>query len=118
MVRQANKYCRDVTFEEGQHVYISSEHIALPKGYSCKLALKWLGPFRVERVISPVAFQIELPIQYWKIYPIFHASQLKLHLGPLPMIDPPVIHGDIEDNDEYKVEQILDVREAGKQCQC
>ena len=34
------------------------------------------------------------------------------------MIEPPVIHGDIEDNDEYEVEQILDVWEAGKQCQC
>ena len=33
------------------------------------------------------------------------------------MIEPPVIHGDIEDNDEYEVEQILDVREA-EQCQC
>ena len=28
------------------------------------------------------------------------------------MIEPPVIHGDIEDNDEYEVEQILDVRET------
>ena len=74
MVRQANKHRRDVTFEEGQHVYISSEHIALPKGYSRKLAPKWLGPFRVERVISPVAFRIELPIRYWKIHPVFHAS--------------------------------------------
>ena len=45
MVRQANKHRRDVNFEEGQHVYISSEHIALPKGYSRKLAPKWLGPF-------------------------------------------------------------------------
>ena len=45
MVRQANKHHRDVTFEEGQHVYISSEHITLPKGYSRKLAPKWLGPF-------------------------------------------------------------------------
>ena len=33
------------------------------------------------------------------------------------MIEPPVIHRDIEDDDEYKVEQILDVREAGKQHQ-
>ena len=48
MARQANKHYRDVTFEKRQHVYLSSEHIALPKGYSCKLTPKWLGPFRVE----------------------------------------------------------------------
>ena len=33
------------------------------------------------------------------------------------MIEPPVIHEDIEDNDEYIVEQILDVWETGKQYQ-
>ena len=30
------------------------------------------------------------------------------------MIEPPVIHGDIEDNDEYEIKQILDVWKAGK----
>ena len=56
MVRQANKHHRNVTFEEGHHVYISSKYIALPKGYSYKLAPKWLGPYQVKRVISCVAF--------------------------------------------------------------
>ena len=40
---------------------------------------------------------------------MFHASQIKPHVGPVPDIEPQVILGEDDADDEYEVEQVLDV---------
>jgi hypothetical protein len=40
-----------------------------------KLKPKWYGPFRVIKEISPVAYQLKLPVA-WGIHDVFHASLL------------------------------------------
>ena len=80
-----------------------------------KLSPRRYGPFKVVAVISPVAYQIELPPQ-WKIHNVFHASLLTAYKeteqhGPNFVEPPPDI---IEGEPEWEVEQILAVRRFGR----
>jgi hypothetical protein len=42
-----------------------------------KLLPKWLGPFKVTKVVNPVAFRLELPPSMSRLHPVFHLSLLK-----------------------------------------
>ena len=80
-----------------------------------KLSLRRYGPFRVVAVISPVAYQIELP-PHWKIHNVFHASLLTRYQeteqhGPNFIKLPPDI---IEGEPEWEVEQILKAHRFGR----
>ena len=79
---------------------------------SRKLTPKYIGPFPVVQVISPVAYKLELPSAYSKVHPIFHISLLKKFVpspdeyqGCTPAPPPPVL---INQEEEYEVEQVLD----------
>ena len=75
---------------------------------SVKLAPKRYGPFKIGKVLSPITYQLELPLQ-WKIHGVFHADLLtpyhetELH-GPNFTRPPPDL---IDGEEEYKVEEIL-----------
>jgi len=58
-------------FEVGNQVWLDAKNLTLPY-QSNKLAPKQQGPFRIKRIISPVAFQLDLP-QSWRIHDVFHA---------------------------------------------
>ena len=84
---------------------------------SVKLAPKRHGPFKIGKVLLPITYQLELPLQ-WKIHNIFHADLLtpyhetKLH-GPNFTKPPPDL---IDGEEEYEVEEILQSRRSGRQC--
>jgi len=75
---------------------------------SSKLAPKCYGPFRIVKVISPVAYQLRLP-PTWKIHDVFHASLLSpyrettAHRPNFSWPPPDLISGE----EEYEVESIL-----------
>jgi hypothetical protein len=78
-----------------------------------KLDWKNAGPFRVERVISPHAYRLELPAQM-RIHPVFHTSLLHPAAGEETALpgqqqpeQPPI---EVNGKDEYLVERIEDVR--------
>ena len=81
-----------------------------------KLKRRWVGPFRISNVISPVAYRLELPAG-WQIHPTFHASHLKAYIRhpefKREVEPPPPIHVDGEL--EYEVEAILCHRGKGAQ---
>jgi hypothetical protein len=68
-------------------------HNALGVHKSLKLHSKFYGPFKVLQKLGQVAYKLLLH-EGCSIHPIFHVSQLKLHIGPkdipqanLPLVD-------------------------------
>ena len=112
--QQANKHRRELTFRIGDQVRLSTTNLQLPSTMSKKLAAKYLGPFTVEKVISPVAYKLKLP-QSLKIHPVFHVSLLqpwhKAHEFPTH-VDATVYHPPpvVPDDEQYLVEALLDKR--------
>ena len=47
MTVQANKHRRAVDVSVGSKAWLSTEHLKLAPGLTCKLAAKWAGPFPV-----------------------------------------------------------------------
>jgi hypothetical protein len=73
---QANRHRRPLTFTVGDRVRLSSDHLTLVEYPSSKLRPRFLGPFTINKVISPVAYRLSLPAALSHIHPVFHVSRL------------------------------------------
>ena len=95
-------------------VWCEAKHLALPYA-SAKLAPKHHGPFRITKEVSLVAYQLELP-RAWTIHNVFHSSLLTPYKETLEhraqFQHPPLEL--IDNEEEYKVEQIINHRHHGK----
>jgi hypothetical protein len=58
----------------GQSVWLEGKNLPLPYG-TAKLAPPQHGPFKIIKIVLPVAVRLELPAQ-WSIHPVFHTSLL------------------------------------------
>ena len=47
---------------------------------------------------------MDLPLRYRWLHPVFHASQLKPHIGLVCDTEPPVVLSDDDVESEYEVE--------------
>nr|ABB47439.2 retrotransposon protein, putative, Ty3-gypsy subclass [Oryza sativa Japonica Group] len=70
---------RDLSFEEGDYVYLRvtplrGVHRFHTKG---KLAPRFVGPYKIVSRRGEVAYQLELPQSLAGVYNVFHVSQLK-----------------------------------------
>jgi hypothetical protein len=100
----------DPDYAVGTEVLLSSKHIPLKHPGSYKLLPRWLGPFRVAKCISSVAYKLELPASMARIHPGFHASLLKPYRSDGTYRPPPPVI--LEDGSkEYEVETILSHRD-------
>jgi hypothetical protein len=93
-------------WKTGQLVWLEGKNLPLPYG-TAKLTPRQHRPFKITKIISPVAVQLKLPAQ-WNIHPVFHVSLLTPYTetpshGPNFMQPPPDL---IDGEEEYKVEQI------------
>jgi len=85
---------------------------------SKKLDHKNHGPFLIEKIISPFAVRLTLP-RKWKIHNVFHVSLLEpyrtsKHRSPP---DPTKVlreADDIEQSEEYNVEELMSARKQGR----
>lgn len=92
----ADQHRRDHTFQVNDLVYLSTKHIHLQNYISRKTKPLWIGPYKVVKVISPVAHQLELP-NTMLIHPVFHISRLKPH-RPQLLQEAPSTSGRTGDN--------------------
>ena len=111
---QANRKRLVANYKEGDLVYLSTKNISLPKGRARKLALKYLGPFPITKVLKEGAtYQLDLSDELTKrgVNRAFHASLLRPHVpnydrrfpGRLPIQIP----GFGEKPDEWIVDSII-----------
>ena len=105
---------REPQWKIGQQMWLEAKNLPLAYG-TAKLAPRRHGPFKITRVISPVAYQLAIPHQ-WNIHPMFHASLLTPYIeteshGPNYLRPPPDLIGG---ENEYEVEAIRSHRHYGR----
>jgi hypothetical protein len=102
----ANAKRQPITLHVGQLVLLSSKNIKIATTGTPKLLPRYLGPFKVTRLVGKAAVQLDIPAS-WTIHPVFHVSLLKLWDGPNT---PEVLTVDVEGFPEFVVEKILSHR--------
>jgi Chromo (CHRromatin Organisation MOdifier) domain len=101
-------------YQKGDQVWLEASHIKT-RHQKTKLAPKRYGPFRIRKKISPVAYQLTLPMS-WGIHDVFHASFLYPYhetkeKGP-NFTRPPLEL--IEGEEEYEVKAIRNHQRQGR----
>ncbi|GJT96460.1 putative nucleotidyltransferase, ribonuclease H [Tanacetum coccineum] len=79
MRNQANSQQRELSFQVGDYVFQKIQPYrqrSLAKRRYEKLSPRFFGPYRVKRVVGPVAYELQLPSDA-RIHPVFHVSMLK-----------------------------------------
>lgn len=102
-------------FEKDQLVWLNAKHIRT-KRPAKKLDKKMLGPFKIQKVISPTAVRLTLPSS-WRIHNSFHVSLLEPYrAGIQEQPDPDQVlreSGPVEAED-YEIEKIVDSALVGE----
>lgn len=113
-MRNANKHRRQYTFEVGDLAWLAASHLKNPRLVSGKLRPRYYGPYRVQRVLSEVAYELDLPSDL-RIHPVVHISHLKANADGTqlfpnrPEFSDPQPPPDSTDRDTYfDVESLLD----------
>ena len=102
------------SYQIGDKVWLQAKHLALLYQMP-KLAPKCHGPVEIIKRVSPVTYQLKLPMA-WTIHNIFHASLLTPYCKTTEhrtnyMRPPPDL---IKDAEEYKVEAIVNHHHFGR----
>jgi ribosomal protein L21E len=98
MKKFADLHRTERQFTVGDMVYLKMEPYRLAAfGFrgTIKLHTKYYGPFKVLQRVGNRAYRLQLPVGV-KIHPVFHVSQLKIHLGAkaVPSPDLPLLLAD------------------------
>ncbi|CAI7759517.1 unnamed protein product [Closterium sp. NIES-54] len=81
-LRYANQHMRHTTFRVGDMVLLSTANLPLLNaGTSRKLAPRFVGPFPITKVLSPVSYRLQLP-PHMTIHPVFHVHLLRPYRTP------------------------------------
>src|SRR4051794_11517396 len=97
-------------FNIGDKVLLSTKNLKLDTlilSSSHKFLPRFVRPFMITIVISPVAYKLDLPATM-RIHPTFHVLLLKPYITsntfPRPLPPPPDVIDDVE---KYEVERII-----------
>lgn len=102
------------TYQVGQKVWLSAKDLLLWVE-SRKLAPRFLGPYPIQKVISPTAVQLQLP-RSMRVHPTFHVSKIKpVHESPLvPAAPPPPPPRLVDGGLVFTVRSLLRSRRRGR----
>jgi hypothetical protein len=106
-----DKSHREISFTIGEEVLLSTKHIHMRtaggRQSTPKLLPKWIGPFKVEKLVGAVSYKLALPANM-KVHPVFHVSLLKPYLsdGRVQPVRPILVDGE----PYFMIERILDHR--------
>ena len=109
MKAQVDSRRRDLSFKVGDLVSLRTKHLGTTTLPTQKLLPKYIGPFRVQKVVNPVAYKLEIP-KSWRAFNVFHVSLLRPFKDNGEAVEPmsfTLIGG--KDN-EFEVEKVLDFR--------
>jgi hypothetical protein len=101
-------------YKEGNQVWLEGKNLRINQP-TAKLAPRRHGPFKVIKVLSPVSYQLALPMQ-WSIHPVFHIDLLTPYRETIthgPNYQRPVPEL-VDGEEEYSVEKILDSRKSAE----
>jgi hypothetical protein len=78
MALSANIHRRDITYNIGDMVYISTKTITAGTEIA-KFKVRWIGPYKILERRNPVAYKVDIPYEMVvnKVYPVYHVSKLK-----------------------------------------
>ncbi|KAJ9532418.1 hypothetical protein QJQ45_010564 [Haematococcus lacustris] len=113
--RHADTGLKDVEFEVGTQVLLSTRNLRIKTGKVRKFVPRYVGPFVVEAKINANAYRLTLPANMSRLHPVFHVSLLKKYSGSDVGIMPPPVEW-MDETPVYYVERLLDHRyvRAGK----
>ncbi|KAJ9522154.1 hypothetical protein QJQ45_005129 [Haematococcus lacustris] len=113
--RHADTGLKDVEFEVGTQVLLSTRNLRIKTGKVRKFVPRYVGPFVVEAKINANAYKLTLPASMSRLHPVFHVSLLKKYSGSDVGIMPPPVEW-MDETPVYYVERLLDHRyvRAGK----
>jgi len=122
--KYANNHRRHLMFKTGDQVLLSMKNTNNPVDRNRptkKLTPRFMGPYTIIQVVSPVAYKLNLP-ETMKTHPVFHVSLLKPYQHSpdefaRPTPPPPAIVESDTGREEYEVETILDKRIIRKKTQ-
>ncbi|CAI7734708.1 unnamed protein product [Closterium sp. NIES-53] len=100
---------REVSFEVGDKVLLSTKNIRLKIPGSQKLFPRWIGPFEVFKRVGVVAYKLKLP-DTLQIANVFHVSLLNKYVAEGKYLPPPTIL--LGEELFYAVERVLMHRSA------
>jgi Reverse transcriptase (RNA-dependent DNA polymerase)/RNase H-like domain found in reverse transcriptase/Integrase zinc binding domain/Chromo (CHRromatin Organisation MOdifier) domain/Retroviral aspartyl protease len=116
--KYANQQRRELTFNEGDSVLLSTEDHRYRQSNTSKQKLepKYFGPFTIVKKLSDHTYELNLPQSMSRVHPVFHVSKLRPHV-PVdvdrfpnqPSITRPSSEL-IDDELEYEVEKITNKR--------
>ena len=100
-------------FKPGDEVLVSTKHFKLHEGVKRKLSPRYLGPYKVLRIIKPqLAYELELPCSLSRVHPVFHVSSLRPYFRSgryRPPPNPEFVDGE----PEFEVDYIAATRYSG-----
>jgi len=99
----------DIALNEGQMVLLSTKNLTLKDLGTKEFLPKFIGPFKITKVVNKVAYKLQLP-EYYTIHDVFHVSLLKPYFPDANTQVPPppmLVDGSLE----YEVERIIDHRD-------
>ena len=113
--RLANKKRKDIRFNQGDQVLLSTKYLRLPgeglgRSGRRKLLPRYVGPYTILRIFNEASYELHLPDKM-TCHPVFHASLLKKYCaGPFTSTPPPVTI--FAGEPEWEVDEIIGHKEV------